>query len=121
MSAAADAPAALAAVDAWVAASAAVDSDDTGAVADMATAIDALLDASPLRRDIVERGIPAAKLTVIPNAVDVEGFQLSGALLHRVLFCFREAGRFLRVLFSTGFLAHGKLLFCEISGFGILT
>lgn len=38
-----DAPAALAAVDAWVAASAAVDSDDTGAVADMATAIDALL------------------------------------------------------------------------------
>ena len=32
-----------------------------------------------LRRDIVERGIPAAKLTVIPNAVDVEGFQLSGA------------------------------------------
>lgn len=31
-----------------------------------------------LRRDIVERGIPAAKLTVIPNAVDVEGFQLSG-------------------------------------------
>ena len=32
-----------------------------------------------LRRDIVERGIPAAKVTVIPNAVDVEGFQLSGA------------------------------------------
>ena len=31
-----------------------------------------------LRRDIVERGIPAAKVTVIPNAVDVEGFQLSG-------------------------------------------
>ena len=32
-----------------------------------------------LRRDIVERGIPHAKVTVIPNAVDVEGFQLSGA------------------------------------------
>lgn len=31
-----------------------------------------------LRRDIVERGIPADKVTVIPNAVDVEGFQLSG-------------------------------------------
>ena len=32
-----------------------------------------------LRRDIVGRGIPQAKVTVIPNAVDVEGFQLSGA------------------------------------------
>ena len=31
-----------------------------------------------LRRDIVARGIPASKVTVIPNAVDVEGFQLSG-------------------------------------------
>ncbi len=32
-----------------------------------------------LRRDIVARGVPETKLTVIPNAVDVEGFQLSGA------------------------------------------
>lgn len=32
-----------------------------------------------LRRDIVARGIPETKVTVIPNAVDVEGFQLSGA------------------------------------------
>ena len=32
-----------------------------------------------LRRDIVGRGIAQAKVTVIPNAVDVEGFQLSGA------------------------------------------
>ena len=31
-----------------------------------------------LRADIVARGIPAEKVTVIPNAVDVEGFQLSG-------------------------------------------
>ena len=31
-----------------------------------------------LRADIVARGIPAAKVTVIPNAVDIEGFQLSG-------------------------------------------
>lgn len=31
-----------------------------------------------LRRDIVSRGIPQAKVTVIPNAVDIEGFQLSG-------------------------------------------
>jgi PEP-CTERM/exosortase A-associated glycosyltransferase len=31
-----------------------------------------------LRRDIVGRGIPEAKVTVIPNAVDIEGFQLSG-------------------------------------------
>ncbi len=31
-----------------------------------------------LRRDIVGRGIAEAKVTVIPNAVDVEGFQLSG-------------------------------------------
>ena len=31
-----------------------------------------------LRADIVARGIPAAKVTVIPNAVDVAGFQLSG-------------------------------------------
>ncbi|MCK6409582.1 TIGR04063 family PEP-CTERM/XrtA system glycosyltransferase [Thauera sp.] len=31
-----------------------------------------------LRADIVGRGIPAARLTVIPNAVDIEGFQLSG-------------------------------------------
>ncbi|TMW77998.1 glycosyltransferase, exosortase A system-associated [Thauera sp. UPWRP] len=31
-----------------------------------------------LRRDIVGRGIPESKVTVIPNAVDVEGFQLSG-------------------------------------------
>ncbi|PTD96764.1 TIGR04063 family PEP-CTERM/XrtA system glycosyltransferase [Pseudothauera lacus] len=31
-----------------------------------------------LRADIVARGIPAARVTVIPNAVDVAGFQLSG-------------------------------------------
>lgn len=31
-----------------------------------------------LRRDIVGRGIPAAKVTVVPNAVDIEGFQPSG-------------------------------------------
>lgn len=31
-----------------------------------------------LRKDIVARGIPAGKVTVIPNAVDIEGFQLSG-------------------------------------------
>lgn len=31
-----------------------------------------------LRADIVARGIPSAKITVIPNAVDIEGFQLSG-------------------------------------------
>jgi len=31
-----------------------------------------------LRADIVARGIPADKVTVIPNAVDVDGFQLSG-------------------------------------------
>lgn len=31
-----------------------------------------------LRRDIVGRGIAADRVTVIPNAVDVEGFQLSG-------------------------------------------
>lgn len=31
-----------------------------------------------LRRDIVGRGIPESKVTVIPNAVDIEGFQLSG-------------------------------------------
>lgn len=31
-----------------------------------------------LRRDIVDRGIRASKVTVIPNAVDVEGFRLSG-------------------------------------------
>ena len=31
-----------------------------------------------LRRDIVGRGIDAARVTVIPNAVDIEGFQLSG-------------------------------------------
>ena len=31
-----------------------------------------------LRADIVARGIPADKVTVIPNAVDVESFQLSG-------------------------------------------
>jgi PEP-CTERM/exosortase A-associated glycosyltransferase len=30
-----------------------------------------------LRADIVARGIPAAKVTVIPNAVDVESFQLA--------------------------------------------
>ncbi len=38
-----DAPAALAAVDAWAAGSAAVDSDDTGAVETIAAAVDALL------------------------------------------------------------------------------
>ncbi len=32
-----------------------------------------------LRADIVARGIPADRVTVIPNAVDVDGFQLSGA------------------------------------------
>lgn len=31
-----------------------------------------------LRRDIIGRGLPESKVTVIPNAVDVEGFQLSG-------------------------------------------
>ena len=31
-----------------------------------------------LRRDIVARGIPAARVTVIPNAVDIEGFELGG-------------------------------------------
>lgn len=31
-----------------------------------------------LRKDIVARGIPSDKVTVIPNAVDIEGFQLSG-------------------------------------------
>ena len=31
-----------------------------------------------LRADIVGRGIPAAKVTVIPNAVDIETFQLIG-------------------------------------------
>lgn len=31
-----------------------------------------------LRRDILERGIPPGEVTVIPNAVDIEGFQLSG-------------------------------------------
>ncbi|MBL0282879.1 MAG: glycosyltransferase, exosortase A system-associated [Zoogloea sp.] len=31
-----------------------------------------------LRRDIIGRGLPENKVTVIPNAVDVEGFQLSG-------------------------------------------
>jgi PEP-CTERM/exosortase A-associated glycosyltransferase len=31
-----------------------------------------------LRKDIVGRGILADKVTVIPNAVDIEGFQLSG-------------------------------------------
>ncbi len=30
-----------------------------------------------LRADIVARGVPASKVTVIPNAVDVEGFQLA--------------------------------------------
>jgi PEP-CTERM/exosortase A-associated glycosyltransferase len=30
-----------------------------------------------LRSDIVGRGVPSAKVTVIPNAVDVEGFQLA--------------------------------------------
>jgi glycogen synthase len=32
-----------------------------------------------LRRDIVARGIHANKVTVIPNAVDIEGFPLGGA------------------------------------------
>ncbi len=31
-----------------------------------------------LRGDIVARGIPASRVTVIPNAVDVDNFQLSG-------------------------------------------
>ena len=31
-----------------------------------------------LRADIVGRGIPAERVTVIPNAVDIESFQLSG-------------------------------------------
>ncbi|HZR04066.1 MAG TPA: TIGR04063 family PEP-CTERM/XrtA system glycosyltransferase [Burkholderiales bacterium] len=30
-----------------------------------------------LRRDIVERGVPADKVTVIPNAVDIDAFKLS--------------------------------------------
>ncbi len=32
-----------------------------------------------LRRDIVERGIPSSKVTVIPNAVDIEKFSIGGA------------------------------------------
>jgi PEP-CTERM/exosortase A-associated glycosyltransferase len=32
-----------------------------------------------LRADIVARGIPGDKVTVIPNAVDIESFQLAGA------------------------------------------
>lgn len=32
-----------------------------------------------LRSDIVARGVPSAKVTVIPNAVDVQGFQLAQA------------------------------------------
>ena len=32
-----------------------------------------------LRRDIVERGIPANKVTVVPNAVDIEAFEPGGA------------------------------------------
>jgi len=32
-----------------------------------------------LRSDIVDRGVPSAKVTVIPNAVDVQGFQLAQA------------------------------------------
>lgn len=31
-----------------------------------------------LRRDIVDRGIPAARVTVIPNAVDVDAFAVGG-------------------------------------------
>jgi PEP-CTERM/exosortase A-associated glycosyltransferase len=31
-----------------------------------------------LRRDIIARGIPAEKVTVIPNAVDIQRFQLAG-------------------------------------------
>ncbi|WP_298601791.1 TIGR04063 family PEP-CTERM/XrtA system glycosyltransferase [Zoogloea sp.] len=31
-----------------------------------------------LRQDIVARGVPDSRVTVIPNAVDVDGFQLSG-------------------------------------------
>lgn len=31
-----------------------------------------------LRRDIVARGIPSERVTVIPNAVDIDSFQLSG-------------------------------------------
>jgi PEP-CTERM/exosortase A-associated glycosyltransferase len=31
-----------------------------------------------LRSDIVGRGIPAQKVTVIPNAVDIEGFEIGG-------------------------------------------
>lgn len=31
-----------------------------------------------LRRDIVDRGIPAARVTVIPNAVDVDAFSVGG-------------------------------------------
>ena len=41
-----------------------------------------------LRNDLVMRGIPASKITVIPNAVDVSRFQVGGqadpALLHRL-------------------------------------
>lgn len=32
-----------------------------------------------LRSDIVDRGVPSVKVTVIPNAVDVQGFQLAQA------------------------------------------
>jgi len=31
-----------------------------------------------LRQDIIRRGIPAAKITVIPNAVDIQRFQIAG-------------------------------------------
>ena len=31
-----------------------------------------------LRQDIISRGIPGAKITVIPNAVDIEDFRLGG-------------------------------------------
>lgn len=31
-----------------------------------------------LRKDIAARGIPAAKVTVIPNAVDIENFEPGG-------------------------------------------
>lgn len=35
-----------------------------------------------LRADIVARGIPATKVTVIPNAVDIESFQLASPPTH---------------------------------------
>jgi glycogen(starch) synthase len=69
-----------------------------------------------LRADIVGRGIPAAKVTVIPNAVDIESFQLSGdadeALARRAARARRQAGaglhRFLLRLRGAGSAARAR-------------